>query len=223
MEIHLGCFTMVSNCLTFGYKEAPKGGLFALGSFALASGITNILGLGLGQRLNFEMHFLVHLFSVPIAFFPLGLDYCQRSSELSDRFVYHGIVESLNSVAGYILEAMYGGKFESNLAWDVTGPCMQMVMFADIFVGFVVVSYTVWFLERRSRVGFVMSLGEEERQKYPVKDLNRFILTVHMLLLIVAFAVFWKVFLHLGPCFYKVSQMLNEWRLQFQISRRYRL
>lgn len=213
MEVHLGSLTTVSNCLTFGHKEAPKGGFFALGSFTFASGITNILGLGLLQRLNFEVHFFVHLFSVPIAFFPLGLDYCQRSTELADRFAYDGLVGSLNSVAGYILEAMYGGKFESNLSWDVTGPCMQMVMFADIFVGFVVVSYTVWFLERRSRVGFIMSLGEEERQRHPVKDLNRFILTVHMLLLIVASAVFWKVFLHLGPCVYKVGQMLNKWRL----------
>ena len=102
--------------------------------------------------------------------------------------------EGLDVLAKLVLEGMYCAEVKPNVLATIEYPSLLVVLFYQVFIGFVFVSYVVWVLERRSRVSFIALLPPEERTQILIRPLPGYLVGLHVVLFFVSFAVSWRIF-----------------------------
>ena len=202
LELGINYFVFVSLYITIDRSATPEPGSFKIAtSFIFAHGIISLLVLGFGQPLCFMLHLPLHVLSSTVFLSTLGLEVCRQVKD--DMMLgIERASEWLNLLAKWAITAMYPAEAKVD-GWVVHYPCLQMSLLIDMYIGFVVVSYVAWLLERKSRVAFVKKLPPEDRPEQPIEQLGVFSGCIHCVLLFVAFGISWRVFLEITPCLAK--------------------
>ncbi|CAD7703715.1 unnamed protein product [Ostreobium quekettii] len=202
LEAGLGCSDAASGLLLTALS--PRSLLFSALSY---SGLWSLLIMALAQPLPFRWHIPVHAVALAFVAINAGVPTCAAASCAGmcsqcrdEAFAWHtidGMTSLLDGAARACLEVTFGvGNLPGALEWTVEQPCLQLVLFLQLFLGFLVASYFVWLLERRSRVEFIWRAG---LGAHAVEQLPAFSCVMHGVLTWVAFGVTWRVLLYFTP------------------------
>lgn len=198
LECGAGAAAAVSALTTFGYAEAPSSPIFAVFSFIVAQGLFSLTLIGLGQPLSFKLHFPLQLLTTFFMLSTWGLENCRQVSHITAPQC-EWLSVNLDNLAKLVLEVMYSKVVKTEMTWKIEHPCLQISMFVQVYVGFGILSYLVWLLERRSRVAFIMMLPQEERPAEAIEPLAWFVMIMHGVLFLALFAVSWRAFSAVAP------------------------
>ncbi|CAD7703651.1 unnamed protein product [Ostreobium quekettii] len=165
---------------------------------AIFLGMVPMTFLGLFQPLRFKMHLPIHLLSSAFIMATANLQVCRLSNAIG----YAGtgwLIDKMDFVARSIVGAALATDVSDDPLWKVEFPCLQQALFLQMYLGFGAVTYAVWLFEHRSRVAFIESLPFEDRPTQCVSELVWSTIFMHAMILLVAFGIFWRVFLSFAP------------------------
>lgn len=153
------------------------------------------------QPLKFKHHVWQH---IPVSIFMLlsiGSNPCPYADRQADVSVVETcdrwIVQKLDVTAKWMLRVVYHPVTEPNLGWTVRHHCLQLNLFAQVFAGYGILCYVVWWLERQNRILFIKSLSVEETEGEIVHELSAFHKFVHLVYALLVFAISWRCFVGL--------------------------
>lgn len=180
----------------FKLDDAPSGFYTSPAMPALVLSILTHLAITLGQPLKFMYHFWLHIPVSAFMVFYLGRDSCSHvANQLDDTAMKtfdQWIVSKLDKAVRWLLSVMFPPMLQPSLQWNAGQSCLQLSLFVQVFVGYGVLCYVVWWLERRNRVAFVRSLPIAVRDGEDVQTLSTFHQIVHVVYAVLVFAVLWR-------------------------------
>ena len=203
---------MTSTFMALGDKGISPSPIFWLAYSSFALGLTSMFFIAIGQWLNFSLHVHCQLGAAIFFLITIGTDTCEHATDTPMGRTSQSVVRMLDTAAQNVLGAMYTPFFRVGGGGIIGSPCIQLALFVQVFMGFGVVSYTVWLLERQARVGFLESLDSELHPMQSTYHLPKFILVVHILLWVVAFGISWRAFLWIDMHVLEASNILKTWK-----------
>lgn len=209
LEVGLISETMASIFLRHHLEETPSTYLSTFSSLTIGLGFSNLASCGLLQWLNFRQHFFLQLAAALFLHLTLGMEICTRISETHMMGSIQSLVDVLDVIAKVVLGAMYVPTTESSIPWNVETPCLQLALFVQVFLGFGIVSYVVWLFERHSRVGFLESVRGPANSTITVRRLPVYIMVLHWMFVVTAFAISWEVFSSIGILVFRSEELAN--------------
>lgn len=193
-------------------------------STLLSSRLWLLMIIGCCYPLSFKWHLPVHLVASICLAMTVGLDACRPFDDVGtcqavvDTDSWHTVDRLmlwLDAGAKNILQSVFLPMSSSgDFLWVVQEPCAQTVLFLYFFLGFVVLSYVIWFIENRARLVFIKSnLTEDQQELELINQLPFFALVAYNMCLVVSLAIFWRFLVSWTPEVYLWKERLPLWLL----------
>ncbi|GMH36762.1 hypothetical protein BSKO_04635 [Bryopsis sp. KO-2023] len=141
----------------------------ALPQVLFACYVPQFLMSSLSVRLKFCLHIFEQAISSCIIVLGGSRGFCNHAEASPGYSHLLGMASYIRDRANGLLNSM-NGKFSSS-PWESAAPCLHLVIFMHVVVSYTLVSYLVWFFEKRSRTMFLNSIASHpnwRNQKLPV-------------------------------------------------------
>eukprot|EP00803_Ostreobium_quekettii_P006875 evm.model.scf_64.1 EVM.evm.TU.scf_64.1 scf_64:1123-2736(+) len=168
-------------------------------TYILSQGFLTMLFLGLFQPLRFRLHLPLQLFSAIFLLFTLGLEAIRQTGAKGipgTEWMFLDLDELAKRTVGIMMGIEVHGGIPTS---PVEYPSLQMDWFLTVYIGFGLISYVVWLLERRSRVAFFKALPVELKLGRVPDPLGLSAIVLHVVLFVAAFGVLWINFAAIAP------------------------
>lgn len=163
----------------------------------------------LGQPLTFTQNLCLQ-FITSTVLMTLRMNLCCKSDGRSFHEDLHKLTSSVDALASLVVQSLLMFPGVTHSPKRVQHPCLQFTVFVEFFLGFVVISYIVWFSERWFRVRYLnlKTSKETSTEKNPkVGHLSTTFCVMHCLSLVVLFGIAWMV---IPTCTRKLHR-LGKW------------